>query len=78
MQRQIDPWEVVPSEWIFYPDLLTGKTPPVNLALIQDDPRAGLIEEVEFTAPNELSINSMRVNAPRQFLAFICMGNQGV
>jgi len=78
VQRQIDPYEVTPAEWIFYPDLLIGQRPPVNLSLLQSDIRAGFIENVEYTAPNDLSVNGVKVNTLNQFLARVGLGQDGV
>lgn len=78
VQRQIDPYEVTPAEWIFYPDLLIGQRPPVNLSLLQADIRAGFIENVEYTAPNDLSVNGVKINTLNQFLARVGLGQDGI
>ena len=77
-QGQIDPWEVTPAEWVFYPDFQIGTQPPTTLALLQADDRAGFIETVEFSLPANLSINGVKVNTLNQLLARLSLGADGV
>lgn len=66
---QVRPWNVMPGEWIFYADFLTGRIPPVTTAQMQRDPRCGLIESVVVDDRYGLDINGIHVGTLDQFLA---------
>lgn len=69
---EIDPWDVLPGQWIFYPDFLAGR--PVSAASLRDDPRATLIETVTYTAPYGIQINGGRARRLPQLLARLGLG----
>jgi hypothetical protein len=69
LNRPIRPWNVTPAEWIFYPDFLVGREPPVTANTLRTDPRSGFIEAVKFTAPWGLSINGEKISELDQMLA---------
>lgn len=63
------PWDVLGARWIFYPDFLIGRFPPITGANLGTDPRAGFIETVGFRAPYEVSVNGVKLNTLDQVLA---------
>jgi hypothetical protein len=61
------PWSVRPGQWVFLPDFLAGRVPPsVDLHV---EPRAELVERVEFTAPYSVTLNGERYASVKQLLA---------
>ena len=50
---EVYPWNILPGKWIMFPDFLIGQAAETDL---RDDPRAMFIEQVKFTAPNELQM----------------------
>lgn len=66
---RVQPWNVMPGEWIFYADFLTGRLPPVTGTAIQRDPRCGLIEVVTLDNRYGLDINGVHVGKLDQMLA---------
>jgi len=50
---EVYPWNILPGKWIIYPDFLIGQAAEQDL---RDDPRAMFIEEVKFTAPDQLEM----------------------
>ena len=69
VNREIMPWDVQPSQWIFRPDFLVGRFPPITAASLGTDPRAAFIEVVQFQAPYGLSINGRKLSQLDQVLA---------
>jgi len=59
---KVDPWNVLPAKWLFYPDFLVGRHPPISNNTLQRDPRTGFIEVVKFTLPDSLSINGSKLD----------------
>lgn len=66
---RVQPWNVMPGEWIFYADFLAGRLPPVTGTAIQRDPRCGLIEVVTLDNRYGLDINGVHVGTLDQMLA---------
>ena len=71
------PWAVHPAEWLFFPDLLTGRIPPVTTATLERDPRAGHIEVVQYTAPWGLTVNGQKISRLDQMLAKLGLAGVG-
>ncbi|MEE9573470.1 MAG: hypothetical protein V3W20_10510 [Candidatus Neomarinimicrobiota bacterium] len=77
LQEPIDPWDIVPGKWIFYPDFLSGRFPPVTSTTLSTDPRATLIQSMKFTAPNSVSISGERIGESDQIMAKFGLRGQG-
>lgn len=69
VNREVAPWDVAPARWIFRPDFMVGRHPPVTAATLGTDPRAAFIEVVQFDAPYGLSINGRKLSQLDQVLA---------
>lgn len=69
VNREVMPWDVIPTRWIFRPDFLVGRHPPITAATLGTDPRAAYIEVVRFDAPYGLSINGRKLSQLDQALA---------
>ncbi len=69
LSAEIDPWDVVAAKWIFYPDFLSGRIPPVTAATLRTDPRTTYIESVKFTAPWQVSITGDKTGELDQIMA---------
>jgi len=69
LSSMIDPWDVIAGKWIFYPDFLTGRIPPVTEATLRTDPRTTYIESVKFTAPWQVSITGDKTGELDQIMA---------
>lgn len=70
----VRPWDVNPAEWIFRPDFLVGRHPPITEDTLGTDPRAGLIETVKYSTPYGLSVNGRKLSNLDQALAKRGMG----
>ena len=77
-QGDIDPYDIEPGQWIFYPDLVTGQALPRSLNDLRSDLRTGFIETVEYSIPDDLSVNGVKVNTLDQFLAKVGLKAEGV
>lgn len=62
---QVPPWKVMPGEWLYTNDFLAGLT----MMPLKTDPRAMLIEGVQYTSPFQLSINGGKLRTLPQLLA---------
>jgi len=69
VNREIMPWDVKPGRWIFRPDFMVGRFPPITGTALGTDPRAAFIESVQFQAPYGLSINGRKLSQLDQVLA---------
>jgi hypothetical protein len=69
LQGLVRPWDVNPAEWIFRPDFLVGRHPPITAATLGTDPRAGLIETVKYSSPYGLTVNGRKLSQIDQVLA---------
>ena len=65
----IRPWDIKPNEWLFRPDFLVGRHPPITNTTLGTDPRAGLIETVKYSTPYGLSVNGIKLSNLDQVLA---------
>jgi hypothetical protein len=74
---RVEPWNVLPAKWIFYPDFLIGRNPPVTAATLKTDPRAGFVETVKYTFPNQVSINGGKFGQFDQQLAKLGLAGVG-
>lgn len=63
----VKPWEVVPCKWVFIPDFLTGFN--IRSNEYRKDPRVFFAEEVNFTAPDQVSISGAKVRKLEQYMA---------
>lgn len=77
LQGIVEPWNILPAKWIFYPDLLTGRNPPVTSATLATDQRATFIQNIRFTAPNRVSISGERIGKSTQVFAKFGLAGQG-
>lgn len=68
----IRPWDVVPGQWVFLPDYLTGRSQPAND--LRSDPRNVLVERVSYTAPYSVELNGQRFGKLPQLLAKAGLG----
>jgi len=75
--QYIDLMDINPGKWLYYPDLNIGTYPPNTFAKLSVDPRAGFVETVEYQAPNELSIDGVKIGTLDQFMAKIGLRPQG-
>jgi len=64
----VSPWDVRPAKWLFQPDMLVGRHPPVTSASLGSDPRAMLVDVVKYTAPYELNIAGTKYSQLDQLL----------
>ena len=67
----IRPWNVLPGKWLFYADLLIGRSQ--NGLSIRDDPRNMFIESLTYSAPYNLSFTGGKVSTVEQRLARLGM-----
>jgi hypothetical protein len=65
---RIDPWDVQPGKWLFYPDFLVGRSFPGGINLLRD-PRTIFIESVRYTSPYGLQVSGGKYSELDQFLA---------
>lgn len=71
----VDPWEVVPAQWVQIPDFMIGRIG--NLTSIRDDPRFMFIESLTYTAPYGLTLNGAKVNTLPQILGQLGLSGIG-
>ena len=71
---EIFPWNVLPGKWLMFPDFLIGQAAEFNL---RDDPRAMFIEQVKFTAPNDLYLKGGTVDTTDALIAQLGLGGIG-
>ena len=71
---EIFPWNVMPGKWLMFPDFLIGQAAEFNL---RDDPRAMFIEQVKFTAPNDLYLKGGTVDTTDALIAQLGLGGIG-
>ncbi len=69
LSAPVDPWDVTSGKWMFYPDFLTGRIPPVTTATLRTDPRATYIEGVKFTTPWQVSVSGDKAGELDQIMA---------
>lgn len=70
IDSEVKPWDVKPGNWLFYPNFLVGREPPLtNTTLLGTDMRSGLIETMRFDAPYALSVNGIKLSNLDQSLA---------
>lgn len=62
----VDPWDIVPAQWTYLNDFLTGRDIATTL---RDDPRYIFIESVRFTAPVAVGLQGGKVSRLPQLLA---------
>lgn len=62
----VRPWDVLPGRFCLYTDFLIGATIP---GVLRSDPRCQFIEQANFTAPYDLTLDGSRVSTIPQMLA---------
>lgn len=70
----VKPWNILPGKWLFFPDLLIGKSQPADL---REEPRAMFIESVTYSAPWGLSLSGGKLSAVDQRLARLGLAGIG-
>jgi len=69
LQGIVQPWNVQPGKWVFVPDFLVGRLPPVSRDSLNRDPRTGLIEVSSLRAPRGVRVSGGKVSQLDQALA---------
>ena len=65
----IQPWDIKPAQWIFQPDMLVGRHPPITSETLGLDPRAMLIDNVKYSTPYGLNLTGKKYSQLDQMLA---------
>jgi hypothetical protein len=68
----ISPWDIVAGKWISMLDFMYGSV--VTSADAHGDRRSFFIEQVDYTAPNTISISGNKVRKLPQYLAKMSLG----
>lgn len=68
-ENEIKPWDVKPAKYIFFPDFLVGRFPPVTTLSLGSDPRIGYIEVANFSAPYSVNVDGNKLSQLDQLLA---------
>jgi hypothetical protein len=68
----LHPWDVLPGKWISMLDFLYGSA--VTTFDAHGDVRSFFIEQVDYTAPNTISINGNKIRKLPQYLAKMGLG----
>jgi len=71
---RVFPWEVQAGKWLIIPDLLAGHTLPADL---RENPRAMLIEQVNYSAPYDLQLQAGPSDRLSQALAAVGLAGSG-
>lgn len=71
-QERVLPWEALPGQWVFYTDLLIGKTPPDTDRRL--DPRYLFVEQSTFTLPWALTLQGSTIGRLDQLMASLGLG----
>ena len=71
---EVYPWNVLPGRWLLFPDFLIGQAAELDL---RDDPRAMFIEQVKYTAPNELYMKGGTVDSTDALIAQLGLSGIG-
>lgn len=70
---RVNPWSVVAGQWVFYSDLLVGRSPPDEM---RADPRYLFIENATYRVPWGLTLAGSKVDRVSQKLARMGLGGQ--
>lgn len=65
----VQPWDVKPAKWLFQPDMLVGRHPPITSESLGLDPRAMLIDTVKYSTPYGLNLTGAKYSQIDQMLA---------
>lgn len=68
----VPPWDAKPGKWALLPDYLYGAG--ADTFDIFSDPRTFLIEQVDFTAPDQVSLSGGKTRKMSQYLAKLGLG----
>lgn len=71
-QTLLMPWDIVPGKWVMLVDYLVGQS--IDYTALQPDPRAIMIESLQFTAPLTLTIKATQYPRLPQLLAKLGLG----
>jgi hypothetical protein len=69
LDRLVRPWDMLPGRWLFTPDFLIGRYPPITGADLGRDPRVSFVETVKFNAPYGVSMSGLKFSNVDQVLA---------
>lgn len=72
--QKIYPWNVLPCKWAAIPTFLASF--PFKLSNVREDPRVFFVEEVTYTAPDQVSLTGAKIRKLPQYLA--SLGLSGV
>lgn len=71
----VEPWDIQPGEWLFYTDLLAGRSQPRSVvSSLRADPRYMFIEERTYTIPWQTTIRGSQFARTDQLLARMGLG----
>jgi hypothetical protein len=68
----VSPWDVVPCKWVAIPSYLSSLG--YQIEDLRNDPRAFFAEEVNFTAPDQVTISGAKIRKLPQLLARLGLG----
>lgn len=68
----VNPWDVVPGKWTAIPAALTSSS--YRLEDLRNDPRVFFAEEINFTAPDQITISGAKIRKLSQYLAKLGLG----
>jgi len=69
----VEPWNVLPCKWVAIPTFLSSLKK--GFGDIRNDPRVFFAEEVNFTAPDQVTINGAKVRKLAQYMAKLGLGS---
>lgn len=69
LDSRIEAWDVDRGQWLFIPDFLVGRFPPITAESLGTDPRASFLEVVKFSAPNSVDTSGTKLSEIDQVLA---------
>lgn len=69
----VEPWNVLPCKWVTIPTFLSNLN--ISASNIKNDPRIFFAEEVNFTAPDQVTINGAKVRRLAQYMAKLGLGS---
>lgn len=69
----VEPWDVLPCKWVAIPTFLASFG--IKIENIKDDPRVFFGEEVNFTAPDQVTISGAKVRKLAQYMAKLGLGS---
>lgn len=67
----VEPWDVLPCKWVAIPTFLTSFGIKIDM---RNDPRVFFAEEVNYTAPDKVTISGAKVRKLSQYMAKLGLG----